>query len=63
MGAVPNADMIDVRVEKLFSCRHFYRTLVLNIPEVVLMKLTSATATKCLMTMTRLLTSACVRII
>lgn len=25
MGAVPSAEMMDVMVEKLFSCRHFWR--------------------------------------
>jgi hypothetical protein len=27
MGAVPNAEMIEVSVEKLFSCRHFWIVL------------------------------------
>lgn len=28
IGAVPRAEMIEVRVEKLFSKRHFYTSLV-----------------------------------
>ena len=62
IGAVPRAEMMEVRVEKLFSSRHFYQCQIMP-KRKLKTELTSATETKCLMTMTLLLTSAWFRII
>lgn len=62
IGAVPNAEMIAVTAEKLFSARHFYAEISTSLYTSML-SLTSAIATKCFTTTTLFFTSECARII
>ena len=57
MGAVPRAEMMEVRVEKLFIARHFWKSQSDRTGGGGSGSHTSATITKCLMTYTRFLTS------
>jgi hypothetical protein len=63
IGAVLNVEMIEVSVEKLFNERHFYIEVSIGLASLRPLDHTSATEMKCFMTITRLLTSDCVKII
>src|SRR5437773_9070104 len=55
--------MMEVSVEKLFDERHFYVEVSIGLTPLFQPDHTSAPEMKCFMTITRLLTSACVKII
>lgn len=61
IGAVSTAHMMEVNEEKLLSIRHFCMGQQGSQKQIQGWGLTSATRTKCLITLTLVLTSACVR--